>query len=93
MTYAEKFKTILNYDCQLISKIDSKGDYFIGYAFQTDGFPVVKNKHPCFTEEILMKDIEEVEIEGAYLKLTIKNQKKKWEFAFFSHDFMILDWL
>ena len=80
-------------DCQLISYIDSKGDHLFGYALQSDGFPFVADKHPHFTEEISIKDIEEINVDGAYLILKIKNHKKKWEFTFFSHDFMIFDWV
>ena len=60
ITYAAKKDIILSDDCQLVLYSDEKGDFYVGYAQESDGFPHIANKHPLLNTKIALEKIKDI---------------------------------
>ena len=67
--------------CQLIASIDSNGEQYLGYAFNSDGFPYLP-RQPLFEEMKNVSYLSKVYAKGQFLCLQLDNSEKEWKFKF-----------
>jgi len=66
----------------VVAYIDEFGIYGLGYAFNSDGFPYDRTKHPLLKQKVELEKIKNFDIDKNYLCVLCENEDKPWKFKF-----------